>query len=101
MPHLRSILPRGRRRGAVAVLVAVCLTVLMGVVALSIDGGLLLQERRRAQATADAAALAAADDLFKNYNTNLGKDPSGSAAASARTVAKANGYSNDGTTSVV
>src|SRR5262245_40070412 len=98
---VRSLWPRGRRRGAVAVLVALSLTVLVGVVAVALDGGMLLEERRRAQATADAAALAAADDLFKNYNTGAGADPNGSAATSARTVAAANGYADDGTRSTV
>lgn len=78
----------------VAVQVTVCLTLLMGVAALMIDGGLLLAERRHAQATADAAALAGAVDLFKNYRTNAGTDPSGSASASASAIATANYSAN-------
>ena len=54
---------RDRRHGAVAVQVAICLTVLLGVAALAVDGGILMAERRHAQAAADAAALAAAVDL--------------------------------------
>ena len=34
----------------------------------------LLVERRHAQATADAAALAAASDLYVNWNSNQGLD---------------------------
>ncbi len=97
----RSTPPRALRRGTVAVLVAVCLTVILAVLAIALDGGGLLAERRHAQATADAAALAAACDLYENFWTNSGADPSGTAAASARTTAAANGYTNDGTTSVV
>jgi hypothetical protein len=85
----------------VAPLTVLSLCVLVAVLALVLDGGGLLAERRHAQATADAAALAAAADLFTNYNTNAGLDPSGTAAASALALAAANGYANDGTTSVV
>ena len=89
------------RRGVVAVFVALCLVSLIGVAAISLDGGLLYLEQRRAQAGADAAAMAAACDLFKNYPTNSGTDPSGTAAKAALDCASGNGYSNDGTTSVV
>jgi hypothetical protein len=96
---MRSKSPK--RRGSVAVLVAICLIAIFGVVAIALDGGLLLDDHREVQSAADAAALAAAVDLFVNYNANQGSDPSGTAAASARATASANGYSNDGTTSVV
>ncbi len=94
--------PESNRRGMVAVQVALSMTALMAVLALGVDGGLLFAERRHAQATADAAALAAASDLYANwYPTNKGTDPSGTASASALGVASANGYTNDGTTSTV
>ncbi|HET6879334.1 MAG TPA: pilus assembly protein TadG-related protein [Pirellulales bacterium] len=89
------------RRGATVVLVAVCLIAIVGVVALAIDGGVLFDKRRSVQAAADAAALAAADDLFKNYNTNQGVDKNGTAKASALSTAKANGFDNGGTTNTV
>jgi hypothetical protein len=100
LAHLPS---QGRgRRGLVAVLVAVCLTALLGVVAVAIDGGILMEERRHAQAAADAAALAGAADLFKRYRTGNGQDTAqGNAKTSALTNAGANGYSNDGTNSIV
>jgi hypothetical protein len=87
----------------VAAFAAVSFTVLLAAAALSMDGGALMTERRHAQETADAAALAAADDLFQHFPLagHGGKDPNGTAAKSARTVAAANGYSNDGTTSTV
>src|SRR5262249_47697915 len=91
----------GKRRGKVVFLVAVCLTVLMGVVGIAVDGGMLLNERRHAQATADAVALAAANDLFKHYGTNAGSDVNNSALNTALTTAAANGYTNDQTNSIV
>jgi Flp pilus assembly protein TadG len=90
-----------RRWGNVVVMVAICLVVIMGVLAISLDGGNQLDQRRQAQATADAAALAGASDLYANYWANSGTDPAGSAAASALTTARANGYANDGTTTTV
>jgi hypothetical protein len=85
----------------VAAQVAVCLTAVLGILALTLDGGLLLAERRHAQATADAAALAAASDLYNNWFTNSGADPSGTAKTSALNVASSNGYTNDGKQSTV
>src|SRR5262245_61293253 len=90
-----------RRPGAVLVLVLICLTALMAVVAVAIDGGVLLSEKRHAQATADAAALAGAADLYKDLAANAGVDSGGTAKSSALAVAADNGYSNDGTTSTV
>lgn len=82
-------------------LVAICLIAIVGVVAVALDGGLLLDQRRRVQAAADAAALAAAYDLYGHYASNNGADTGGTAQASALSNAAANGYSNDGTASVV
>lgn len=90
-----------KRRGAIAVLVAISLIALIGVAAIALDGGLLLDNHRRVQSAADASALAAACDLFNNYASNDGLDPSGTARASALSTAMANGYNNDGVTSVV
>src|SRR5437870_5675271 len=89
------------RRGSVLVWVVVGLSVIVGVLAIGLDGGRMMDERRRAQTAADAAALAAAADLYANYVTNQGSDPSGTAAAAARSVASANGYTNDGVNSTV
>jgi hypothetical protein len=85
----------------VAVFTAVCLAVLMGAAAFALDGGRLLHSRRAAQAAADAAALAASDDLFLNYETYGGLDGGGTAALKARAAAAANGFNNDGTTNQV
>jgi hypothetical protein len=89
-----------RRRGTVLVHVVICMGVLMAVAAVALDGGLLLDQRRRLQVAADAAALAAAGDLYGNYLSNNGSDPKGTAKASALAVAAAHGYSNDGSSSV-
>lgn len=85
-----------RRPGLALVLVVVSLVALLGVLALSLEGGLLLTERRNAQATADAAAQAAAADLYYNYYVNGGKDPAHTAYDAAVYAAKLNGYTNDG-----
>ena len=63
------------RRGTVAVLAALCLIGILGFAALSLDGAMLYQNRRTAQAAADSAALAAAGSLFANWRTNLSRLP--------------------------
>jgi len=87
------------RRGAVVPLVAICLVAVLAFTALAIDGGLLLCDRRNIQEAADAAALAAAIDLYNNSATYNGLDGSGSAATSAKKTAADNGYT-DGTNNV-
>ncbi|GGG71237.1 hypothetical protein GCM10011374_39890 [Kocuria dechangensis] len=47
-------------RGAVTVIVALCLVVMLGFVALALDFGLMYSERAELQSSADAAALAVA-----------------------------------------
>lgn len=64
-----------RREAMVAVQVAVTMTALVGVLALVLDSGMLLLERRHAQSAADAAALAGAAELLRiYYPTDLGHD---------------------------
>lgn len=75
---------RGSEDGQVIVLFALFGFVLMGSLALALDVGYLLGERREAQATADAAALAGARAL-------LGGDSSSSVAQSAFQYAALNG----------
>jgi Flp pilus assembly protein TadG len=96
-----SVAASRRRRGSITPLAVLCLALLLGVVALVVDGGTLMEDRRHVQAAADAAALAAAADLFANYPSNQGKDPSGTANASALSTAAANGFSNNGVQSIV
>ncbi|MCI0637495.1 MAG: pilus assembly protein TadG-related protein [Gemmataceae bacterium] len=92
---------RARRRGSVAILVAVSLTAIIGVVAIAVDGGLLQEKRRHVQATADAVALAAADVLFSRYPQYQGLDADGAARKQGLATAAANGCPNDKTTAVV
>jgi Putative Flp pilus-assembly TadE/G-like len=74
---------------------------IIGIVALGMDGGRLMDERRRAQAAADAAALAAGADLYDNWWVHRGLDKPGTAKTAALNLATANGYANDGTSSIV
>jgi len=92
---------KAHRPALVASLVAVSLVGLLGVVAIALEGGLLFETRRHIQAAADAAALAAATDLYENYAANKGADPDGTAAKSAKTTAAANGYSSANATVTV
>src|SRR5262245_37789512 len=89
------------RKGVVAVFVAFILTGLVGVVAISLDGGVLHLQLRKSRATADASAMAAACELFRYYPTDQGADSHGIASAAAFQVASGNGYTNDGETSTV
>ena len=90
------------RRGAIVLLVAICLALVLCFVALAIDGGSMLERRRQAQAAADASAMAAAESLFRKYPADKGLDDgNGSAVIAAKAIAAANGFSNDGTQSTV
>jgi hypothetical protein len=88
------------RRGAISALVALLIVVLLGVTAFAIDGGMVQDNKRRLQATADAAALAAASKIFQNFrNVSISTpDPSGQALDAARAVAKDNGFEHNGGT---
>lgn len=90
------------RRGGVTPLTVLSISLLLGMVAVAVDGGTLMQERRHVQASADAAALAAAAELYTHYPANRGTDPAPhSAQAAALTNALANGFTNDGIQSSV
>jgi Flp pilus assembly protein TadG len=96
--HREGFVQRARsRRGTTLALIVGSLTAIVSVVALAVDAGMIYDNRRRVQAAADAAALAAASDLYQNYPTNSGADTSGTGSASALATASANGYSNNGT----
>jgi hypothetical protein len=90
-----------KRCGIVAVLVAISLLTVLSVSAVALDGGILLDNKRQVQAAADAAALAAAADLYANWFPNLGFDVKGTAYNSAISTAAANGYNNDNSSSTV
>jgi len=98
-----------QRNGTVVVAVGVCLIGMLAVIALSLDGGLLVNKRRQAQAAADAAALAGASELYKSWFSNKGLDggpvrltgpAAGTIAQFAKDMAKQNGFEDgvDGVT---
>lgn len=72
--------------GQAVIVVALCMTVLLGFMALAMDVGLLFKAKRNMQAAADAAAIAGALDY--KYNGS-----SSSARTAACTAAAANGVS--------
>src|ERR1044071_8814432 len=94
------------RRGVIVVLVALLLVGLLGMTAIAVDGGMLQHNKRAVQAAADAAALAGATELFKNYPAIAASygtvtDPGGKAAAAAFASATTNGFPNNTTAQVV
>lgn len=83
------------QRGITFVVFALAIVVLLGMVALGIDGGRLYDERRSAQNAADHAALTAAHASCVRGFTDAQSQAAGLASATE------NGYDNDGTTNVV
>jgi Flp pilus assembly protein TadG len=81
------------RHGAVLIQLAVTLPAILGLAALAIDVGNMYHARRSTQTVADAAAEAAAIELFNRFSTDEGADRNGTARAAALTSAAANGYS--------
>ena len=81
--------PNGRRkrRGAIVILAAVMMIALMGMIAFALDYGYLLQVRTDLQRAADAAALAALQDLVPDSN---GWQDLPATSAAVRTYAVAN-----------
>jgi len=75
------------RRGAVAVLIAVLMIPLLAMVAFAIDYGYLLRVRTDLQRTADAAALAAVQDLTPDAD---GNQDVAAVQAAVRTYARSN-----------
>jgi len=92
---------RRARRGNVCLLVAFSLVFLIGAAAIAIDGGLILYDVQKVQSAADASALAAATQLFANWQTEIGLDPNDKARDAALALAATNGFANDGTDSVI
>jgi hypothetical protein len=85
-----------RRPGQVIVILAILLLGIVAFVAISLDGGLLLDQRRKAQAVADAAALGGACDRFYFYMSGDEQKPNHTtviAEANAKRIAALHGYS--------
>src|SRR5437762_721343 len=72
------------RRGAMLVFVAVTMVACMSLMALALDGGAIQRQRRLTQKAADAAATAAAIEIFRNRLDSV--------QASALSGAKRNGF---------
>jgi Flp pilus assembly protein TadG len=70
-PRTSSKHPGGSRSGKALVMFALLTPVLLGMVGLTVDGGLLLVLYRQTQNAADAAALAAAVDLLKGKSSGV------------------------------
>jgi hypothetical protein len=80
-----------QERGQAIVLVVFSMVAIIGMVALAIDGGLVLMERRRAQNAADTSAIAGALAKVANQDWNL----------AAMNRALTNGYNDDGASNIV
>src|SRR5262245_55306907 len=95
------IIKREKRPGHIVVFMALMITVLVGVSAIAIDGGVIMDDVQKLQAAADASALAGAEELFRKWQTDNGLELSGSAKDAAVALASTNGYSNDGINSII
>jgi Flp pilus assembly protein TadG len=71
--HLRSPRFSAKRPGKFLVMFALLLPVLLGMVGLTIDGGLMMAGQRQAQDAADAGAVAAAKDLLRGQSQATAK----------------------------
>lgn len=71
------------QRGQTLVMTVFCMAVLLGCLGLAVDVGVLLHTRRQMQAAADAAAMAAATELFYNGNNLAAIKQKASDAATA------------------
>jgi hypothetical protein len=89
---MRASTGTARRSGTVLMWVVLSLSVIVGILALNMDGGRMIEERRRAQAVADAAALAAGAELYNGHWAGRGADTENPARTAALRVATANGY---------
>lgn len=85
-------------RGAVAILVAVLIPVLVLLTALAVDVGRWYVEAARVQKAADAAALGGVTYMPNNFGDS--SSTSGTAQATARSISSVNGFPNSGTSSV-
>jgi len=92
---------RTKRQGNVCVMMAFCITILVGVAAVAIDGGIIQDDVQKSQAAVDASALAAAEQIYRLWQTGNGYDVGNNARDAALALAATNGYPNDGTDSII
>jgi hypothetical protein len=90
----RLKISRQSRRGAVSVLVAVSLLLLLGILTLSVESGRLYELQRREQTACDAAALAAATELYRQTVLSQDDVPPQDPKVVAYEVARLNGFPN-------
>src|SRR5207237_3810169 len=64
-------------RGQTAVVIALCMMVLIGIVGLAVDGGAMFVQRRVAQNAADAMALGATRTMLTAYEQMILNYPDG------------------------
>lgn len=84
---------REKRKAVVVVQAAVCMTVLMGFAAITVDVGMLYRSRAELQAAADSAALAAASSLTEDDMLALRLGGNGASSVLSQMVARAQEYS--------
>jgi Flp pilus assembly protein TadG len=88
---------RRRRNGSATVWLAISLVAVVGILALGMDGGRMMEERRRAQAAADAAALAGAKQGYDQLHQSPSRVPSNTNIIQAANQSLSDaGYVNDG-----
>jgi Flp pilus assembly protein TadG len=80
--------------GQTLVLTALCMTAMLGFMALALDVGLLFRARRNMQTAADSAAIAGAQDYMWNASTTT-------ARTQAKNASIANGYTDGASGAVV
>jgi hypothetical protein len=80
----------GDERGVIAVMFALLLVVMLGVVALVVDLGNARQQRRALQSGADASALAGGEAVEAGMDRSTGSIPWDSVVAQIKNYAKAN-----------
>jgi hypothetical protein len=89
-----------REQGQSLVTVALLLVVLIGMLALTLDGGYAYLQRRAAQTAADAGALAGARELCKTGEANLAVDQALNYAIDRNGALQANATVGDGKVTV-
>jgi type II secretory pathway pseudopilin PulG len=77
-------------RGVIAVMFALLLVLMLGIVALVVDLGNARQQRRVAQASADAAALAGGEAIESGMDRGTGTIPWSTVVTQIKNYAKAN-----------
>src|SRR5260370_38494865 len=90
---------RPTRKGIVAAFVAISMIFVLGMAAITLDGGGLIDRRRQAQAAADAAAMARACVMYSEFPTAHGFNTKDTGHTAASPQAPRHGFPTDGTPS--